>query len=144
MITSVFAAILKKLKDDTTLTGYLGGASHISRAKSLAPAVLPAVTLRDSGESSRQRPCYARHKHRDNDSSVQIDVWVSSDATTFPSTGEDASKIANRIDEILLSVPQVTNTSGWLKNSETPMFEDDTRIFHVSSRYGFKYSLNDS
>jgi glucose-6-phosphate dehydrogenase assembly protein OpcA len=136
MTVAVTASIITLLKQDTTLATFLGGA-NVFKAKMIAPSKYPSVTVRITGDASKQRVGYNISKHRDNNATCQVDVWVKT-------TGEDADRIADRIDEILNGDAPPSYTYGWVKQSQTPLYEDDTRTFHVSLRYGYKYKLNDS
>ena len=142
MIVSKLAAIIDALKADATLQGYLGG-QFVYRAKRISASDTPCITVKDAGETSRKRTCYIVHKNRDNAATVTVDVWVNKNSESFPSTGEDADTIANRVDVVLL-MTQITGTRAWEKVSSNPFFEDDTGLFHVALRYSFEYSLTES
>jgi len=146
MITTVFQAILDKLNTDATLLGYLGGA-YCFRAKIYGPSRVPSITLLENNEPSKPRVGYNSSRRRDNNPTVQIDVWVSSADESFPCTGEDADLISNRIDELLLnSLSPVTGTmaGSWEKSSSSQQHEADPQIWHNALRYSFGYSVLDT
>lgn len=143
MITSVFQAILDNLNKDSILTGYIG-ANHCYRARMVAPSQVPSITLMQNNEKSDCRPGYNSSKHRDSTPTIQIDVWVSSNDETFPSSGEDTDIIANRIDEVILNpVTPITGTFGWSKDTESQQHDNEVNIWHNALRYSFRYSAQD-
>ena len=143
MIISVFQAILDNLNDDSILTGYIG-ANHCFRARMVAPAQIPSITLMQNNEKSDQRVGYNSSKHRDSTPTIQIDVWVSSNDETFPSSGEDADIIANRIDEVILNpTTPITGTFGWSKDTESQQHDNEVNIWHNALRFSFRTTLQD-
>lgn len=146
MISTVFAALLDRLQADATLLGYLGGA-YIFRAKNVAPSQVPSITVFENTEKSNPRVGYCAFKKRDNASTVQIDIWVSSENDGFPCTGEDTDLIAERIDALLLdATSEVSGTRAgtWVKATSSQQYEDDTALWHNALRYSFEYVITDS
>jgi hypothetical protein len=148
MNLTITEAIITNLRADTTLTGWLGGTTHIFRARKIAPADLPCVTLLVNNEASRGRVGYDHSKHRDSSPLIQLDVWVSATQGDFPQSDDDTDIIAARVDKDILlpesPLTAITGTSCWNRVTESsPQFEDDTEIWHDALRYAFNYTLQD-
>jgi len=149
MKPGIFKNLIEKLQNDAILLSYLGG-PYVFRAKKIAPAKLPSVTVRETSESRQMRPCYTSIKASIPytilvmcNPSIEISVWVNSEHTGFPQTGEDVDIIASRISDLLLdSTEFVVGTHGWRQIGQSQMHEDDKSIWHNVVRFSFEYHID--
>lgn len=141
MNSSVMEGILDGLNGDALILEYLGGA-HVFRGWINQDTIIPCITVIENNENSKPRVGYAISGHRDNSSTIQIDIWISKSHEGFPCTNDDLDVIAQRIDEFLFHTG-VTNTHLWDKVSTSEQFEPDTGLFHKALRYSFRYNLQD-
>jgi hypothetical protein len=146
MTVTIFGAVITKLNGDTTLaTTY---AIPFFRARTIKPADLPCGTLLVNNEKSSPRVGYnTTAKIRDNEPTIQIDLWCSAQSETFPCSGEDLDLVADRVDAVLLD--STSSVSGskegtWRKTTSSQQLENDTGIWHNALRYTFQYSTTDT
>lgn len=142
MNPAIFAAILTILREDATLTELLGG-DFVYRAKGVDPAHIPSVTLLENNENSTLRTGYNTWKTRDQNPTLQVDIWVSTNQEFPPCTGEDADLIADRIDVILFAPDAIAGTRGWSRTSSSTQHDEDIGGVHIARRYSFKYKTTD-
>lgn len=138
----IFASIIDLLRADSELITLLGGA-YVYRARGVDPAHIPSVTLLENNESSKLRACYNHFKTRDQQPTLQVDIWINTDQDDAPCTGEDADLIAERIDEILFVSPP-SGTHGWSRTSSSTQHDEDIGGVHIARRYSFSYATTDS
>jgi len=159
----IFGAILDRLNADATLMALLGktvGDNPCFRAQRKAPISTPSVTLKMAPEPaelfcgtdnaiSTPLPNALLAK---NNPTITLDIWVSSDSSTTPNTGQDADAIEARIDVLLwLNTPGwkyydsggnlLFRTHGWQKITTSQQHEDDTSLWHNVVRYEFWYLI---
>lgn len=164
MISSViFGAILDRLNADATLMALMGktvGDAPCFRAQRKAPISTPSVTLRIAPEPSElfcgtdnaiSTPV-TNALLATNSPTIQLDIWVSSESSTTPNTGQDADAIETRID-ILLRLNTLGwkyydsggnllfRTHGWRRITTSQQYEDDTSLWHNVVRYEFWYLI---
>lgn len=163
MNATIFGAILDRLNADATLMTLMGktvGDNPCFRAQRKAPIYTPSVTLRAAPEPS-ELFCgtdYAINTPvtnallATNSPTIQLDIWVSSESSTTPNTGQDADAIEARIDLLLrLNTPGwkyydsegtlLFRTHGWRRITTSQQYEDDTSLWHNVVRYEFWYLI---
>lgn len=154
MNATIYAGILSALNNDATLMTLLGktvGDNPCYRAQRLSAIVPPAITLRPNSEGSElfcgtdyavSTPLTGAALATNN-TTIQLDIWVSSSQETVPNTGFDADAIADRVDILLLynTPARVANTHGWQRTSSSQQYEDDTGLWHNVLRYNFWYLI---
>ena len=142
MNPTIFACILNLLRLDPTLTELLGG-EFVFRAKGVQPAHIPSVTLLENNENSTLRTGYNTWKTRDQNPTLQVDIWIDTNQEAHPCTGEDADLIADRIDSILIAPDAIAGTWGWSRTSSSTQHDEDIGGVHIARRYSFKYKTTD-
>jgi len=137
MKTTVKAAILDRLYNDTILQGYLGGAyvrlGHISDTDQV-----PVVTIEEIFERAEPRVGYNSHYKRDNFPTIQIDIQFHG---TEPLLKFD--QIEERIDVLLFKMG-ISGTMGWKRVTSSNQYDDDTETRIRTLRYQFQYVINDT
>lgn len=135
MTKTVLKAVRDLLVADAALTTLLGG-EYIYVAEIMQTKRFPSVTLRLTNEGSKKRVSYNTFKKRDNTPLFQVDVWSKKSRL-------ETYNIADRLDKLLVA-DSVSGTHGWIKVSDTDMFEPDTNVYHKPLRYSFAYVINDT
>jgi hypothetical protein len=159
----IFGAILDRLNADATLMTLLGktvGDAPCFRAQRKAPISTPSVTLRITPEPS-ELFCGTDNAISTplpnallatNSPTIQLDIWVSSESSSTPNTGQDADAIEARIDVLLRlntlgwkyydsSGNLLFRTHGWRRITTSQQYEDDTSLWHNVVRYEFWYLI---
>ena len=159
----IFGAILDRLNNDAALMALLGktvGDAACFRAQRKAPISTPSVTMRIAPEPS-ELFCGTDYAISTpvtnallatNYPTIQLDIWVSSESSTTPNTGQDADAIEAQIDLLLrLNTPGwkyydsggnlLFRTHGWRKITTSQQYEDDTSLWHNVVRYEFWYLI---
>jgi len=135
MIESTYKAIRTLLKDDGKLQAILGG-EYVFIAHVAQTNQIPSVTILEQPGTSKKRTCYDTFSIREDRPTVQIDCWSKKSRL-------ETVKMADRIDELLVT-DGVANTWGWRRiSSGKGMFERDTGIYHIPLRYSFAYKITD-
>lgn len=140
MMPTVLSALRDALGHDATMMTYLGG-DYVKVGWVSETTRIPCVTIIENTSRSVSRPTHALNKHRDNHSTIQIDIWIDKTHEGFPCTNADIETIVSRIDELLF-VTGVANTRSWTRVSSSGAMQEEN-IFHKALRYDFSYSVQD-
>jgi hypothetical protein len=142
MNPTLMAGTISSLENDATLRGYIG-TGNVFRARRAAPEQIPSVTVKSGTEQSKNQCGAIITRRRNSSSIVQIDIWVSSEGSEFPCTGEDADLIQVRVEEVLLNpLAPVTGTRAWEKITESQ--QEGEGLWHNVIRFAFDYGQIDS
>lgn len=153
--------IITKLNGDATLLELLGvltldpESPPCFRSQALAPARLPAITIRDGGTPTTLMPgvdaasAITGALVADESTTIELHVWISSkggqspDGISYPQTGRDADMIVTRCDYLLMGdrLHPVQDTIRWNGASTSQQYEVETAYWHNLRRYAFSYYL---
>lgn len=159
--TVILDRILAKLNGDATLLELLGVLTldpedpPCIRAQRLAQIRIPSVTIRDAGTPTTLMPGIDAASQitgalvADENPTIELNVWVGSeggispDGISYPQTGEDADRIMERCDYLLLGdrLHPVQDTIRWNGVSTSQQYEVETGYWHNLRRYTFSYYL---
>jgi hypothetical protein len=150
--TTIYTAVIAKLQGDTVLLGLLGNPADptaaIRRAQTPEKITTAAVTLRGSdgsgipfsGSGFAQALGGSAISAKKNPT-IEISVWVNSQSSTAPKTGQDADAIEQRVNFLLLQDAgnMIPGTFNWQGTTFPQSFEKDTWLWHNMTRYRFNY-----
>jgi len=152
-VTTELEPIFTKLRADASLLALLGSPSDpktaIFRWKRLAKIVTPSVTIKRMGgpknpfPGTDAAPSLKGSIYSMPSVIIQVDIWASSDSDTSPNTGEDVDLIEQRLDWNFIydTLHVVVGTFGWKGITSSQQYEEDTRLWHNTVRYGFEYLI---
>ena len=163
MIPAVMDAIVYRLDNDAALKALMGksvGDHTVYRAQRQVQIKAPSITVRVDIERSTLFPGEIQNNLVPNtiiseeEPTIQVDVWVSSNSSTTPMTGEDADAITQRVDVLLFydalnwvygtdptTGARTWDTHAWSRVSFTQQYEEQTNLWHNAMRYSFNYHL---
>ena len=144
MISSILAEIRKDIHDDATVQTLMGANHNVYIGWLTETSTMPCITVFENNESSVARVGYDTGKKRDNSPTLQIDIWISRDSSSGPSTAEEIEAVVDHLDVLLIG-GAISYTRNWRRlSSSGPMPDpDDARTIHKSLRYGFDYTVKD-
>jgi len=130
-------AVIAKLEADTTLRTLLGGAGRVRFGHLSQHEQIPGVYV-TGGTTNTSTPAfgYRVSRLRDNDDTVQLDVWAM--------TPEAALAIAKRLDPVVfdgISGLTLIHRVGGMDPAPDP---ERSEIWHATARYAFEYRLRDT
>ncbi|HIH03774.1 MAG TPA: DUF3168 domain-containing protein [Methanoregulaceae archaeon] len=132
MISTVKAAAIDQLKDDTAVKALLGG-EFVYPGHFAGTQKIPGCYVTGSDRTA-PRPGYMTSRHRDVEAELVVNAF-------HAGTAKQADDLATAVDTCLAGSP-LANTHGW-QSRTTEQFEEDSRLHHRTVRFEFSYSLQD-